>query len=111
MRGWGSISKAIPYAPRRVLLALDVSPNQIWVKDSLIPAEVCHRQVQQAPTLLLYPNYSDLKTQRGSPGGPVVKTLALTVEKTGSIPGLKLSSHKPCSTAKKKKKKKINQVK
>ena len=59
----GRISKALPCAPRCVLLALDVSPNQIWVKDSLIPTEACHRQVQQAPTLLLFPNHSDKNTK------------------------------------------------
>lgn len=112
VRRRGRSPKALPCAPRRVLLALDFSRDQICVKGSLIPAEVCHRQVQQAPTLLPYPTYSNLKTQRGPPGGPVVKTPAFIVEKTGSIPGLGAKLPQALQhSQKEKKKEKINQVK
>ena len=69
------------------------------------PPEVCDPQVQQAPTPLLYPNYSNLKTQRGFPGGPVVRTPAFTVEKTGFIPGLGAKLPQALQHSQKKKKK------
>lgn len=87
--GWSgeAVPKLHPVA-KRVLPGLDVSWARSVSRTRLIAPEGSYRiwcsrrPVPSAPKLL------KLKTTKGVPGGPVVRTPAFTAEKTGFIPGL-----------------------